>query len=331
MSLSIGNDVSKDSLDVAYLFNGEYLTKPERFFNNEKSFSEIVNRFKQIAFSVNATEIHVGLEPSGGYEVAFMNFLYENAITVSLLPTRQLRDYAKGLGRRAKTDKVDCKVIARFVAERNPSLWKPMDEETQLFMAWLRRREQIIEDKLREEDRLLKAELHKTPEVVLEEIRHVIAQLHQELELVEKEIARLIDSTSKIKIKIELLKSIRGIGEQTARWLYEELTRWENKVGDSGNSQSWIAFVGADPKADESGKRKGKRVISHQGSSKLRSAAWMATLSARRCNPRMKAFYDRLMARGKPYRVAMVACMRKLLVWAYVIWKSGEAFKHEVC
>lgn len=329
MTLSIGIDVSKKNLDTSYFANGEYVLAHQRVKNDKNHFPQILNRFKQLASSINADDIHVGLEPSGGYEVAIMNFLHDAGISVSLLPPKQLRDYAKGLGRRAKTDKVDAKVIALFVSERNPLCWKPMDEETKLFTSWIRRREQIMQERLREEDRLRKAYLQETPEIVLKEIRRQIVRLKRELEYVEKQIQKLIKNSSDIKEKISLLKSIPGVGDQTARWLYEELNRWENRTGGEGNKKNWIAFVGADPKPDESGKRKGKRRISRQGSSELRRVAWMAALSARRHNARMKAFYERLIAKGKPYKVAMVACMRKLLVWAYAIWKSGEAFEME--
>lgn len=219
------------------------------------------------------------------------------------LEARQARDFAKATGRLAKTDKIDAEVLARFAASVNPSPSVLPDAEVQALEAILARRRQILEMLTAENNRLQMA----LP-TVAKRIRAHMKWLKKELDRIDKELEEAIEASTAFKENEALLRSVLGVGPVLARTLLAELP----ELGTLTHKRL-SALVGVAPFNNDSGQRRGKREV-WGGRAPVRAALYMGALVATRHNPVLKEFYERLLASGKPKKVALVACMRKLLL-----------------
>lgn len=244
------------------------------------------------------------LEATGGYERRVVAELVDGGHTVSLVNPRQIRDYAKALGILAKTDRIDAKVIARFGTDVKPRpVVKLPEKQAELDQLVVRRR-QLVQLRVAEKNRF-REDLAK---VVRQSVQRSIDALNKDLARIDRAILELVQSDDDWRSRFELLKTVPGVGDATAAALVAELP----ELGQL-NRQKIAALVGLAPFADDSGKRTGQRSI-RGGRKSLRSALYMAALSASRHNPVLKAFAERLKQRGKQGKVVLTACMRKLLV-----------------
>jgi transposase len=221
---------------------------------------------------------------------------------VAVVNPRQARDFAKATGRLAKTDKIDAQILARFAAAIEPSPSVLPDQEAQALQAILTRRRQLLLMLVSEKNRLLMA-----PEAVAKRIRAHIRWLEKELERIDRELEEAVQQSEVWRRNEELLRSVPGVGPVLARTLLAELP----ELGTITHKRL-SSLVGVAPFNRDSGKIRGKREV-WGGRAPVRATLYMGALVATRHNPTLKEFYERLLAAGKHKKVALVACMRKLL------------------
>lgn len=288
----VGIDVAKASLDVAIWPTQERL----RVTRDEAGLAEL------IAWLQPRTPTRIVLEATGGLETLVAGRLIEAQFPTAVINPRQARDFAKALGYLAKTDALDALVLARFgqSIQPEPRPWK--DEETQALTALLQRRRQLITMLTAEKNRLDSA--HRQ---VQADIRTTIAWLEQRIKVLDDDLQGRLRASPVWREQDALLRSVPGIGPVTVVTLLAALP----ELGTLDRREI-SALVGVCPLNRDSGQYRGHRSI-FGGRAVVRTALYMATLTASRFNPVIKAFYQRLRAAGKPAKVALTACMRKLL------------------
>jgi transposase len=263
----------------------------------------------------------VVLEASGRYERPTAAAIAAAGIPVAVVNPRQARDYAKATERLAKTDRIDAEILARFAGAVGPKPSVPPDEEALTLQAILARRRQLSAMLTAESNRAQMA-----PEAVARRIRAHIRWLEKELSRTDGDLDEAIEASTTFKENEALfLRSVPGVGPVLARTLLAELP----ELGTITHKRL-SALVGVAPFNNDSGKRSGKREV-WGGRASVRAALYMGALIATRHNPVLKEFYERLLASGKPKKVALVACMRKLLVILNAlmrnrtVWRSTHA------
>jgi transposase len=242
------------------------------------------------------------LEATGGYEMPAVAALTAAGLPVVVVNARQVRDFARAVGKLAKTDAIDAAVLAHFAEAVRPGLRPLPDELTQTLQSWLARRRQLLEMLLAEEQRLAIAMPGLRPQIQ----RHV-EWLRQQLRDIDVELQDLIRRRPVWREQENLLRTVPGVGPVLATTLLADLP----ELGRL-NRRQIAALVGLAPLNWDSGQQRGARHI-WGGRAPVRTALYMATLSAIRCNPIIRGFFERLSGAGKPRKVALVACMRKML------------------
>lgn len=288
----VGIDVSKARLDVAVLPGGEAWSCG----NDEAGIKDLVDRVRVFRAGL------VVLEATGGYELGVTMALAEQDIPLVVANPRQVRDFARATGRLAKTDQLDAHILALFGQQVAPEPRPLADEAAQELRALLTRRRQLVD--------MLSAERHRldlAKKRVRKSLKAHIAYLERELRISNTELTGLIRESPLWREKDDLLQSVPGIGQITSQTLVAELP----ELGHLGRREI-AALVGVAPLNRDSGTRRGVR-HTWGGRSSVRRVLFMAALVAVRWNPTIHTFYQRLIAAGKPKKVALVACMRKLL------------------
>jgi transposase len=268
----------------------------------------------------SAGQCLVVVEATGGYQRAVVAELIAAGHRTAVVNPRQVRDFARGLGLLAKTDRLDAAAIARFGQQARPRLVEHASPERQRLEELVARRRQLIELRAAESCRLETA----STKTVIKSVRTVIEQLGKLIRKIEKELSDLVESDDQLQCRSRALQSTPGVGAVTATTLVAELP----ELGRLNRGQI-SALVGVAPFNRDSGKFHGRRAI-WGGRASVRSVLYMATLTARRCNPAIRAFGQRLAAAGKPFKVVMVACMRKLLVILNTMLKNNSAWNHHL-
>lgn len=307
----VGIDVCKARLDVALLPRGEALS----LTNDEEGIEALTEKL------VEASATLVVLEATGGYERPLVAALAASQIAVAVLNPRQARDFAKATRRLAKTDKIDALVLARFAEAIRPTPKAPPEAEALEFQAILARRRQIIGMMVAEKNRLGAS----TSKKVRSRLEAHIRWLEKELARIDRDLEEVINQSPTFKENEALLRSVPGVGPVLSRTLLAELP----ELG-SLSPRELSALVGVAPLNRDSGIFRGRRSV-WGGRAKVREALYMGALIASRHNPHIKTFYERLVASGKPKKVALVACMRKLLTILNAVmrdrtpWRSPHA------
>ncbi len=302
----IGIDVSKAQLDVAIHAPASSWQSP----NTEAGIRDLVQRLQALHPTL------VVLEATGGYELRLVAQLAAAPLPVVVTNPRRVRAFARSTGQYAKTDKLDAKLLARFGAVLRPEP-RPLPTEAEDHLtALLTRRQQLVEMLTVEKNR--RPTLRPTLRADLEE--H-IAFLTERLKKLEAEMDQFIQGTPLWQNKDALLESVPGVGRVTACTLVAQLP----ELGTL-DRQAIAALVGVAPVNKDSGKKAGKRHI-YGGRAPVRRTLYMAALSATRHNPKIRSFYQRLLARGKEKKVALTACMRKLLVILNALLRSGQRWR----
>lgn len=303
----IGIDVSQERLDVAMLPSGEY-----------KCFGTTAAEMKKMCkWFVKLRPSRIVLEATGGYQTNVVAALGGEGLPVVVINPRQIRDYARGLGILAKTDRIDAKVIARFAQDIRPPVRKIESQEEQALKAIYHRRQQLISIRVAEQNRLYQT----TSPQPRRSIQAMLKMLNKQIERMDQELDQAVRSSPLWKDKDNLLRSVPGLGPTTSVTLISSLP----ELGQL-NRQEIASLAGVAPFNCDSGKRRGQRKI-WGGRSNVRCALYMATLSAIRCNPLIRVFYERLKQAGKPSKVALTACMRKLLIILNTMVKTGCPFR----
>lgn len=299
----IGIDVGKEKLDAA--LNGQKRVKS--WANDE------TDRAKLAAWVVDQQVALVVVEASGGYEARIVSELVERGQAVALVNPTRVRAFARAAGVLAKTDKIDARTIAYFGATMAPRAQARRSQAQLALNESVTRRRQLVLMITAERNRLQTA----SPEMRESIARH-LDWLQQEINALEEQINQAIAANSEWAETAKRLQSVPGVGTITASTLVADLP----ELGQL-NRQKIAALVGVAPFNNDSGKRRGKRRI-FGGRTSVRSVLYMAALSATKHNPVIKAFYERLLAKGKVKKVAITACMRKLLVILNSMVKSGQ-------
>lgn len=293
----VGVDVAKAKLDMA--FDNQQVITME---NNEAAFKKLLKTLPE------TDSLCFVMEATGGYEKAFVSFLLGKEIKVAVVNAKRVRDFANAMGAYAKNDRIDAIMIRQYAesahARDRLKLREPRTVVEQRIEALLKRRQQLVEQRAMEKQHL---ESTRDKDSV-RSIKRSIKSLDKETARVEEKINRDIDNDDGLKKKMERLLEVEGIGEITALALVSQLP----ELGRLSNKEI-AALVGLAPYSKDSGNKTGSRSI-FGGRAVVRSILYMATLSAVRYNKPIKAFYQRLLANGKRKKVALTACMRKLLV-----------------
>jgi transposase len=288
----VGVDISKDTLDVAVFGS----TQKWQFGNNPTGYRQAIGVVKKMA------PVLVVFEATGGLELSLWEALSQAKISTASVNPRQIRDFAKAKGRLAKTDTIDAQVIAHFGQSMQP---RPQPfPDTQDLKETMARRSQLVEMISAEKNRLRSAR----KAVIRQEIQAHIEWLLSRLDDLDKELRKTIEENPTLQEKDQLLQSTPGVGPVLSATL---LTQFP-ELG-SLNRHQVAALAGVAPLNRDSGLMRGKRAV-WGGRARIRGVLYMAALVASRCNPVIRAFYQRLCAEGKAKKIALTACMRKLLI-----------------
>ena len=301
----IGIDVSKTHLDL-HISENKF---SKRFSNDAKGLEELVSHMP----STSATVV---MEATGGLEKQAHIALHKKGIPVSIVNPRSVRRLAQGMGILAKTDKLDAEVLARYGDIVQPAITEPRSTQKQKLFELVNRRRQLVHMTIQEKNRLL-----QSSKLLAKEIRSVLAFLQRKIAALETKIKRIINEDKRLSEIRDILVSVPGVGETAAVQLLTELPEL-GKVND----RKIAALVGVAPLNCDSGKMRGKRAI-WGGRVNVRNMLFMVALVATRHNPKIKEYYHKLCQKGKPKKVALVACMRKLLIITNHMVADGTVWK----
>jgi transposase len=302
----VGIDVAKDELVVAARPANESWVVP----NDDNGIEPLVQRLRGVRPAL------VVLEATGGYERAVVAALAAAAVPLVVANPRQIRDFARATGQLAKTDRIDADTLALFAERVRPEPRPLADEATRALDAVLTRRRQVLEMLNAERNRLT----HALP-AIRRDLNQHIRWLERRLRDVDHDLDQMIQASPVWRAKENLLRSAPGVGPIVSRTLIGDLP----ELGTLNRKQI-AALVGVAPMARDSGTLRGKRLV-YGGRAPVRAALYMAALVASRRNPAIRAFYQRLIAAGKPPKLALTACMRKLLTILNAMMKTETAWR----
>ena len=297
----VGIDVSKAQLDVSVLPQETFWSSP----NDDAGPADVVTRLRERAPTL------IVLEATGGYEAVIAAQLAAAGLPVVVVNPRQVRAFAKACGKLAKTDRIDARVLALYAKTMRPEVRPLKDEQSRELGALFIRRRQLVDMLTMEKNRLGLAAKR-----VRKDLKAHIVWLEKRVEEVDGELQALIEESPVWRAKDEILQSAKGIGPVASVALLSQLP----ELGRLDRKKI-SALAGIAPLNNDSGTFKGRRSV-WGGRSNVRPPLYMATLAAIRCNPVIKAFHARLKAAGKKPKVAIVACMRKLLTILNAMIKS---------
>lgn len=303
----MGIDVSQNELEVAVW--GEANTTP--YPNCAKGIKNLINDLNRDGVQL------IVVEASGGYEYQPVTTLLQAGLPVALVNPTRVRRFAQASGQMAKTDRLDAQVLAHFAKVMQPEVWVLKSELEEQLSTLVSRRRQLVEMLTAEKNRLSTAKEYARPSLQ----RH-IEWMQTDLAEIEADLEAILQSDADYREKVELLDSVPGVGRVTALTLVAQMP----ELG-LVNAKQIAALAGVAPLNRDSGRHRGKR-RTFGGRSGVRSTLYMAALSATRYNPVIKAFYQRLLAKGKEKKVALTACMRKLLVILNAIARDQRAWEY---
>jgi transposase len=306
ISIAVGIDVCKQFLDVYHS-----RTRAHSCFGNDPE--GIASLLDWLTAQGSADMI--ALEATGGYEALCWQTLEAYGLPMARLNPKRVRDYAKAAGILAKTDRLDAEVLARYTLAVPVRITAPKSAPRRELEAWLLRRAQLIEMRVAETNRRLLA-----PKAVQRRIDVHLRALRRGIDDIDARLQNALHGNEAWREKRARLDGLKGIGPNTRAWLIAALP----ELGSLGR-RAMAALVGVAPFACDSGRHRGGRHI-RGGRAHVRTALYLATLSAVRHDPRLKTFYHGLLARGKPKKVALVAAMRKLLTILNAIFRSGQPY-----
>lgn len=308
MEITVGIDVSKARLDVHVHPAGTLFSVD----NDEAGLADLVNRLSAVKPDC------IGMEATGGYEKLAAATLVEAGLAVVVLNPAQVRHYAKAVGTRVKTDSIDARIIALFVAATEPEPRALVDQETAMLAELMARRRQLVGMMVAEKNRLGRL----PPGKVRLSVVRIIAALKQELAKLDSDLGTLIEQSPVWREKQDLLASVPGIGDRIARALLADLP----ELGQL-DRRAIAALAGLAPFTRQSGQWRGKSFIAG-GRAVPRAALFIGAMVASRHNAPLRDFYQRLVAAGKPKRLAMVATARKLLTILNAIIRDKKSWQN---
>lgn len=326
-SLYVGVDIAKASFVAAYWSQAQGYPLGA-FPNTTEGFTSLAQALRECQVARSTQQIHLILEPTGGYELGLAGFALTQGWSVSLPNPRQVRDWAKGIGRRAKTDAQDALLLSRYGAERVPAEWHPLPAAVAELEELLRRKEDL-EQMLRQERNRQDAlgQRPGLPSAVPQSLERVIGALQDELAAIEQAIKQHLRSHAELQAQAKRLRTVPGIGSKNVLWVLVLLYRWHTLTEGRGESRGLVAYCGLDPQPYQSGTSVHKRAtISRQGNHTMRRRLFLSALGGVRGRNVLRSFYERLVGRGKPKKTALIAAARKILVWAWAVFRDHTSF-----
>lgn len=305
----VGIDISKATLDVCIEPEGELFCVAY----DEPGMAQIITRLEALAPTL------IVLEATGGLETRLATELAARALPVAVVNARQVRDFAKASGQLAKTDRIDAAVLCAFGRAIRPPVRVLKDAVTSELDSLLTRRHQLVQMRVQETLRL-----HSSAKVQVKSLKAHLAWLDKRIAEIDADLGQRLRASDVWRVKDDLLRTIPGVGEVTSRSLL-------GKCPELGalNRREIAKLVGVAPLNADSGKHRGRRFI-WGGRADVRCVLYMASLSAMRCNPTIKAFAKRLKAAGKAPKVVIVACMRKLLTIMNTMLKNNAPWNPKI-
>jgi transposase len=319
--LFVGVDIAATSFTAAWILSGAAREPARTFSQSSDGFTAF--QAALATTGVDAAQTLIVLEATGSYWMTLAVTLHQTGYAVSVVNPAHAHAFARSLPRRAKTDALDAQMLAQFATERQPPRWTPPEQVYHELRQRLLVRDGLLT--MRQQARNQRHALLQWPVHIggaLDHLDAVIADLEQRIATLDAELTRVLRDGAWAE-SATLLGSITGIGLVTTAWL---LVATLNFAG-CASAEAAAAYAGLVPLAHESGTSvRGRARIGHGGHARLRTALYMATLSAARCNPIIRAQYERLRAAGKPPKVARCAAARKLLHVAYAVVRTGQPF-----
>lgn len=310
----LGLDVAKSEFHAA-LVAGDERARVKSFANNSKGFEQLATwlRNRQVE------RVHACLEATGGWSEALATELHDRGHVVSLVNPQRIKDFGRSEGLRTKTDRADAALIARFCAVHRPEPWAPPRSEIRALQALVRRREALIDMRTQETNRLNGPEPDQR---VRSSLTLHVDFLDNEIVEIEKQIDDTIDRDPHLRNQRDLIETIPGLGRRSASSITAEFPR----IAEYRDAKAVAAHAGLCPAIEQSGTSLARSRLSRSGSARLRRLLYFPALVAMKWNPAIRSFAGRLKARGKRPMVIVAAAMRKLLVLAYGVVKSGRPF-----
>ena len=310
----LGIDISKDKLDVDLLVNGKHMHNV--FDNQAQGHQQLVQWVKKQGLAT----VHACMEATGKYGEAIAEYLYAQGFSVSVVNPARIKAYGQSQLRRNKTDKADAQLIAEFCLSQNPALWSPPSDSFKDLQAMMRRLEDLQNNRQQESNRLQSG---LSNSVVIDDLNAHLEYLDKQITKLRQSIQQHIDRHPDLKQQQELLESIPGIGSLTAAKLLSEI----RNVSDFDSARQLAAYAGLTPKNFRSGTSvHRKTVLSKTGNANIRKMLYMSAISAKRWNPIIRSFCERLALSGLRPMEIIGAAMRKLSHLVFGILKSKHPF-----
>ena len=309
---TLGIDISKDSFHLELSLNEKL--RHRKFANRQEGFGELgvwLTKHK-------ATQVHACLEATGPYSEALALYLHQQGHTVSIINPVQIKAFGQSELRRNKDDRPDAGLIRRFCEKQRPDPWMPPPVHLRELQALTRHLENLIETRQQQINRL---EATNTKQVA-KSLRKLVAHLDAEIKRTEQQIDDHVDRHPDLKQQSELLESIPGVGKRTAAKLLAEFT----DISQYKSARQVAAYAGLTPRNNRSGTIRGKTRLSKTGNARVRKALFFPAIVAKRHNPIVRAFCERLSSHGKNKMQVIGAAMRKLIHIVFGVLKSGKYF-----
>jgi transposase len=307
VEIFVGIDVSKSWLDVAVHEQATVW----RNANDDAGIGKLVEQLQALQPE------RIVVEPTGGFESLLVAELQHAGLPIVVVNAKRVRDFAKATGQLAKTDKLDARVLAHFAAALRPPVRAMQTEEEEQLTALITRRRQLLDMLTVEKNRLVTLR-----GAMRSDVEEHLAWLSGHLKSLDQEIAAFVESKPAWKEKDAMLQSVPGVGPVTSATMLGMLP----ELGQLDRQQI-AALVGVAPLNKDSGNKRGRRRV-YGGRADVRSVLYMAALSATKFNPKIKAFYASLLKRGKEKKVALTACMRKLLVILNAMVRTQTSWRY---
>lgn len=299
--------------------------------NGPDGFEKLADWVRKEQGQAPAESVHLILEPTGGYELALASFALEQGWRVSLPNPRNVRDWAKGLGLRAKTDKQDALLLARYGAEVKPPTWAPPPAAVQELESLLERKRDL--EAMLHQERNRQQSWTGRPGIasrVLTNVAGVIEALERALGEVETAIGEQLRQHPELGEQARALQAVPGVGPKSVLPLLVLLHRWHALTGGAGSAKKLGAYAGLDPQTERSGTTvRGPERISRRGDRPMRARLYMCALGGVKGKNALRTYYQRMIGRGKAKKLALVAASRKILIWAWVVFRDHVAFQEE--
>ena len=326
--LYAGIDVSQANFTCS-LWISENAVDLGEFTNNQAGFAALAAAIAPHQATNEYETLHIILEATGGYELRLLSFINAQGWLFSLPNPLQVREWAKGMGYRVKTDRIDGRKLAHFGSQRRPKPQQPVPEAVEQLDSLLQRQEDV--QKLWRQERNRQHALSHRPQAAVAAVSSVartIAFLEDERQQIKDEIDALLKTNPELRAQSRQLLTVSGVGQKTVLPLLVLCHRYQARTSGARTSKGITAYTGLDSQPYGSGTSVHKRpTISKMGNSQMRAQLYLAALGGVRAKDSpLRDFYQRLVGRGKSKKLALVAASRKIVVWSWAVFQQGVEF-----